>query len=601
MKKFLFVFVVIVFIGTTILGNSFTIFAETPNAKLSLVPSTSGVKQDSVFTLDAVLHSAETETDIAAFGPIDIRFDPAKFEFVSLKANESAQADEMEYNIIGDIIRIMYLDNDGGSTPLKSNEALFTLSFKVKETPYLGLSNISILNAEGFADSSANSISVGYDGVLQLHILPKGSVNLDLKGNQSVKVGGTLAVEVNISNYDKINNGIAAFGPVAITFDSSRYVFLGAVALNGLEENEVSSSVSGDTIRILYVDEDGGNTPVSFSGAVISLSFKVKENSYTGKTSFRILATEGMIDSTLKPVTAFTGEPLTVDVTPKATVKLKVNYSKRMLFAGEEFSADLSIDSFADTNEGVAAFGPLDIGFDGEQFEFLGVTAQNEMKDSELSFSIQNNAVRLVYLDEDGGNTPLRAAGKICTLRFKVKDSATVSIEEFTCITAEGFISEGISGLTAEFDCSKRVIIAAKKSWTIKNNTISNFALMTIAGQVMGGFSLPQNARIEVKKTDGNILNAEETLGTGMIIRILLGDEVIAEYNAVIFGDVNGDGSVNSIDLLKVKRHILGLAALTDAYLEAANVDHDETVSVNSIDLLKIKRHILGLAMIQQA
>ena len=63
-------------------------------------------------------------------------------------------------------------------------------------------------------------------------------------------------------------------------------------------------------------------------------------------------------------------------------------------------------------------------------------------------------------------------------------------------------------------------------------------------------------------------------------------------------GDVNGDGKINSMDLLMVKRHILGVEKLKGAPYDAADIDGDG--KVNSVDAMRILRHILGTEKIKQ-
>jgi len=63
-------------------------------------------------------------------------------------------------------------------------------------------------------------------------------------------------------------------------------------------------------------------------------------------------------------------------------------------------------------------------------------------------------------------------------------------------------------------------------------------------------------------------------------------------------GDVNGDGRINSLDLMLVKRHILGLEKLDGEAFNAADVNGDG--KVNSVDAMRIQRHILGIETIKQ-
>lgn len=69
-------------------------------------------------------------------------------------------------------------------------------------------------------------------------------------------------------------------------------------------------------------------------------------------------------------------------------------------------------------------------------------------------------------------------------------------------------------------------------------------------------------------------------------------------YTVVLYGDLNGDGKVNALDLLKVQKHILGINKLTGASLKASDPSKDG--KVNALDLLKVQKHILGIAFIDQ-
>ncbi len=57
-------------------------------------------------------------------------------------------------------------------------------------------------------------------------------------------------------------------------------------------------------------------------------------------------------------------------------------------------------------------------------------------------------------------------------------------------------------------------------------------------------------------------------------------------------GDLSGDGKINSVDYLLLKRYVLGTFKLTDEQFAAADISKDN--KVNSIDYLLLKRHVLG-------
>ena len=58
-------------------------------------------------------------------------------------------------------------------------------------------------------------------------------------------------------------------------------------------------------------------------------------------------------------------------------------------------------------------------------------------------------------------------------------------------------------------------------------------------------------------------------------------------------GDVNGDGAVTVMDLLKVRKAILGMSQLTEAEQKAADANGNGKVDV--LDLLRIQKSILGI------
>ena len=94
------------------------------------------------------------------------------------------------------------------------------------------------------------------------------------------------------------------------------------------------------------------------------------------------------------------------------------------------------------------------------------------------------------------------------------------------------------------------------------------------------------------EKTTGNI-------ATGDTLYVYdLNNEKQFEHTVVIYGDINGDGRVTSLDLLVGQRHILNMITLEKAYLAAADTDHDYIIK--SVDLLVGQRHVLGIKSIVQ-
>ena len=104
---------------------------------------------------------------------------------------------------------------------------------------------------------------------------------------------------------------------------------------------------------------------------------------------------------------------------------------------------------------------------------------------------------------------------------------------------------------------------------------------------------------IEIVNNKNEVLKEEDIVGTGSKILIKENGNVLREYLILIYGDVNGDGKINSVDLLLLQRHILEIEKIEGIYLKAGNVRKDGK-NPTSVDLLLIQRHILGLQIIEQ-
>ena len=116
-------------------------------------------------------------------------------------------------------------------------------------------------------------------------------------------------------------------------------------------------------------------------------------------------------------------------------------------------------------------------------------------------------------------------------------------------------------------------------------NYVSGFELnQTLSGikQKLG------NSEIKVE----NSKNAE-IVGTGTTFSY--NNE---KYISVVYGDIDGDGRINSLDLLKMRQHLIKKSILTNENEKAGQIARSG--KINSLDLLKLRRHLLKLEKIQQ-
>ncbi len=87
-------------------------------------------------------------------------------------------------------------------------------------------------------------------------------------------------------------------------------------------------------------------------------------------------------------------------------------------------------------------------------------------------------------------------------------------------------------------------------------------------------------------------------VGTGCTLKLNVGGDLTA-YTVLIRGDVDGDGSIGAVDLLMVRKNILGRYTLKGACLLAADADRDS--GIGAVDLLMVRKHILKTYTIEQS
>lgn len=88
-------------------------------------------------------------------------------------------------------------------------------------------------------------------------------------------------------------------------------------------------------------------------------------------------------------------------------------------------------------------------------------------------------------------------------------------------------------------------------------------------------------------------------ISTGDLVHLYDTNEKIrATYTVVIYGDIDGNGKVTSVDLLAGQNHILKKKVRSDIYVKAMDIDGNG--KVNSVDLLAGQKHVLKKKQIEQ-
>ncbi len=102
------------------------------------------------------------------------------------------------------------------------------------------------------------------------------------------------------------------------------------------------------------------------------------------------------------------------------------------------------------------------------------------------------------------------------------------------------------------------------------------------------------NLKIQFENTVG------DRVGTGskLILLDTAGNKV-HEYEFLLYGDLDGDGLINSKDVLVLQKHILEMKILEGIYYKAGNLSKNGN-SPSALDSLKLQKHILEISFIEQ-
>ena len=90
-----------------------------------------------------------------------------------------------------------------------------------------------------------------------------------------------------------------------------------------------------------------------------------------------------------------------------------------------------------------------------------------------------------------------------------------------------------------------------------------------------------------------NIQHNKDVISTGVKFSYK-GEEI----TGIVCGDIDGDGRINSLDLLKMRQHLIKKIELTGANKKAASIANN--AQINSLDLLKLRRHLIKIEIIKQ-
>lgn len=134
----------------------------------------------------------------------------------------------------------------------------------------------------------------------------------------------------------------------------------------------------------------------------------------------------------------------------------------------------------------------------------------------------------------------------------------------------------------------------------VKNNSgyVNGLSVGTTVSTVVSKLNGAKS--VSVVNANGNGISGNTRLGTGSVITVLDNDGVTKyKYTVVMYGDVNGDGNVNSVDYVNIKNYVMKKNQLSSVSLKGADVNKNGIT--DAVDYVIIRNYIMGKTNISQS
>ena len=250
---------------------------------------------------------------------------------------------------------------------------------------------------------------------------------------------------------------------------------------------------------------------------------------------------------------------------------------------------------------------------EGESYNLKATIYPEDATNKNITFDSENNDIATV--DQNGKITAIKeGTTKITVTSQESQGSQNAQNDENKQReknTKNNVIQQSDSNNLIQKSVEVKVIkkltedeLKFDESLTIQGNIISGFDHNNMTAENIKKY-ITTIYEIQIENYKRETIENNQLVGTGSKIKIIKTTqtnnttETLAEYSVVLYGDVNGDGKINSVDLLVLQRHILEIQKIDEIFQKAGNINKNGR-KPTSVDLLLIQRHILGLQIINQ-
>ena len=247
---------------------------------------------------------------------------------------------------------------------------------------------------------------------------------------------------------------------------------------------------------------------------------------------------------------------------------------------------------------------------EGESYNLKATIYPEDATNKNITFDSENNDIATV--NQSGKITAIKeGTTKITVTSQESQNAQNDENNQREKNTKNNVIQQSDSNNLIQKSVEVKVIkkltedeLKFDESLTIQGNIISGFNHNNMTAENIKNY-ITTIYEIKIENYSGETIENNQLVGTGSKIKIIRTTqtnnktETLAEYTVVLYGDVNGDGKINSVDLLVLQRHILEIQTIDEIFQKAGNINKNGR-KPTSVDLLLIQRHILGLQIINQ-
>ena len=208
---------------------------------------------------------------------------------------------------------------------------------------------------------------------------------------------------------------------------------------------------------------------------------------------------------------------------------------------------------------------------------------------------LNSSEVQLMYVNTESDPLTIRDAPNGNKIRKLAKGTQVTRISAANDMVAGHYWDEIVTPDGAIGYAAREYLAFVNANSSSEENNISkddtNKTIKMEPNVTVSGLKSKLNdGSITIKDQNGNVLT-DGNIGTGYVITINN-----QNYVAVKLGDSNGDGEINSADLLRIRKYLLNVKKLEHEYMTASDLNKDGII--NSADLLRVRKYLLGVSII---